>query len=85
MNLFLDLLFVRDQILWILIVSYLRYSENIFRNLVLLYNFLKFFLHVFNRVNLLWKTISKIKANLEILILIISFLNFFLLILVTLF
>ena len=85
MNLFLDLLFVRDQILWILIVSYLRYSENFFLNLVLLYNFLKFFLHVFYRVNLLWKTISKIKANLEILILIISFLNFFLLILVTLF
>lgn len=85
MNLFLDLLFVRDQILWILIVSYLRYSENFFQNLVLLYNFLKFFLHVFYRVNLLWKTISKIKADLEILILIISFLNFFLLILVTLF
>ena len=85
MNLFLDLLFVRDQILWILIVSYLRYCENFFLNLVLLYNFLKFFLHVFYRVNLLWKTISKIKANLEILILIISFLNFFLLILVTLF
>ena len=85
MNLFLDLLYVRDQILWILIVSYLRYCENIFLNLVLLYNFLKFFLHVFYRVNLLWKTISKIKANLEILILIISFLNFFLLILITLF
>ena len=82
---FLDLLFVRDQILWILIISYLRYSENFFLNLVLLYNFLKFFLHAFYRVNLLWKTISKIKANLEILILIISFLNFFLLIRVTLF
>jgi hypothetical protein len=78
MDLLMNLLFVSDQTLrsWNL-------RNNCGINFFL--EVFDFLLHVLDRVDLLRQTIAEIETNLEVLILSISFLEFFLLILIAFF